>query len=137
MSYDYDAEKMLEIAIVALHKVANPIGSAVKYLEAGSLLGENWQYIVTSPDYISAVASEALGKIANYKQSRAHLSIMIERFGKDRKYWRPGMLQTEYAYFHEADNQIYLKRGLNVFSAPNADDWLSPDWHLVIEGGAE
>lgn len=137
MSYDYDAEKMLEIAIVALHKIANPIGSAVKYLEAGTLLGENWRYIVTSPDYISAVASEALDKIAGYKPARAPLSVMIERFGKDRKYWRPGMLQGEYAYVHEADNQIYLKRGLGAFAAPNADDWLSSDWHLVIEGGTE
>lgn len=137
MSYDYDAEKMLEIAIVALHKVANPIGSAVKYLEPGTELEENWRYIVTSPDYISAVASEALGKIANYKQSRAPLSVMIGRFGKDRKYWRPGMSKGDYAYVHEADNQIYFKRGLHAFAAPNADDWLSSDWHLVIEGGTE
>ena len=65
--------KMLEIAIVALHKVANPIGSAVKYMEPETQLEENWRYIVTSPDYIRAVAADALHKIATYEPDPAPL----------------------------------------------------------------
>jgi hypothetical protein len=141
MSYDYDAHEMLEAAIVALHKIANPIGSAVKYLEPGSELDTNWQYIVTSPSYITAVAEQAISKIADYQISAAPLAVMIQRFGRGRKYWRPGLGKdggaSEFAYVHEADNRIYIKRGLQAFCTPSADDLLASDWHLVVEGDAQ
>lgn len=123
----------LQIAIVALEKIANPIGSAVKYKPDGRDLEANWRYIVTSSDYIRAVATDALHAITQI-DGPSTLPDMMARFGRDRRYWRPGFSSGEYAYYHEADNRIYRYGLFAPFGGLSADDILADDWHVVVNG---
>lgn len=130
------AHEMLHIAISALEKVANPIGSAVKHLPEGVTLEENWRYIVTSPDYITGVARDALHQIALFQSNRRTGSLidMMEVHGRDKRYWRPELPTGAFAYYHEKDDRIYLHNGLAPFGNLRAQHLLSRDWHIVVNG---
>lgn len=126
----------LQIAIVALDKIAHPIGAAVKYKPDDMELEANWRYIVTSPDYIRGVAINALHDITQ-NQGPSTLPSLMARFGRDKRYWRPGFLQSEYAYLHEADNLIYRHTLLSAHKHLTADDILAEDWHLIVNSNKE
>lgn len=138
MSEDQNATyEMLRVAIEALDKIASPIGSAVKYLPEGQELEPNWRYIVTSPDYIAGLARDALHKITQMQSNGGPgtLPDMVRIHGTRERYWRPGLPQGWYVYFHQEDNRFYMQRGhLAAFGELSRDDILSRSWHVVKEG---
>lgn len=60
----------------------------------------------------------------------------VERFGRDRHYWRPGYPPKAHVWFHAADNKFYKSDSLFApFGDLSADDIMARDWHVVAEKG--